>query len=87
MTIPMTSSDKGGLESAGQSLDPGEIRRGRHQSLIFGSGSRMSRELFRELSSAAVLTPVRALSVAGYGERSTMLQARRPVTHTEAGRT
>ena len=52
MTIPMTSSDKGGLESAGQSLDPGEIRRGRHQSLIFGSGSRMSRELFRELLSA-----------------------------------
>ena len=52
MTIPMTSSDKGGIESAGQSLDPGGIRRGRHQSLIFGSGSRMSRELFRELSSA-----------------------------------
>src|SRR5882724_10130421 len=42
---PMTSTDQGELESAG-------IRRGRHQSLIFGSGSRMSRELFRELSSA-----------------------------------
>jgi len=48
----MASNDEGELESAGQSLDPGELRRGRHQSLIFGSGSRMSRELFRELSSA-----------------------------------
>src|SRR6266850_4665215 len=48
----MASSDNGELESAGQSLDPGELRRWRHQSLIFGSGSRMSRELFRGLSSA-----------------------------------
>src|SRR5262245_48908184 len=47
----MASSEKRGLESPGQSLDPGQIRHERHQSLIFGSGSRMSRELFRELSS------------------------------------
>src|SRR5260221_8593550 len=48
----MTASDKGVPESAGQSVDPGEILRALHQSLIFGSGSQMSRELFRELSSA-----------------------------------
>src|SRR5690348_10477358 len=48
----MASSDEGVLESAGQSVDPGEILRALHRSLIFGSGSRMSRELFRELLSA-----------------------------------
>src|SRR5262245_36935435 len=48
----MAASDKGVLESPGQSVDPGEILRALHQSLIFGSGSRMSRELFRELLSA-----------------------------------
>src|SRR5438132_8438932 len=52
MIIPVASSDKGVLESAGQSVDPGEILRALHQSLICGSGSRMSRELFRELLSA-----------------------------------
>ena len=52
MTIPVASSDKGVPESAGQSVDPGEILRALHQSLIFGSGSRMSRELFGELLSA-----------------------------------
>src|SRR5258708_14478678 len=48
----MAASDRGVPESAGQSVHPGEILRGLHQSLIFGSGSRMSRELFRELLSA-----------------------------------
>src|SRR5260221_11799170 len=48
----MASSDEGVAESAGQSVHPGEILRALHQSLIFGSGSRMSRELFRELLSA-----------------------------------
>src|SRR5262249_39789832 len=48
----MASSDKGVLESAGQSVDPGEILRALHQSLIFGSGSRVSRELFRQLLTA-----------------------------------
>lgn len=47
----MASCEELGFESPGPSLAPKEIRHERHQSLIFGSGSRMSRELFRELSS------------------------------------
>src|SRR5260221_10986046 len=57
----MTASDKGVPESAGQSVHPGEILRALHQSLIFGSGSRMSRELFRELLSAEGPSAVSAL--------------------------
>src|SRR5258706_6768090 len=74
MIIPMTSN-KGGLESAGQSLAPGEIPRGRHQSLIFGSGSRMSRELFRELSSAEGPSAVSAFQA--FMQTSVALEERR----------
>ena len=47
----MASDDNGGLESVGHSRESGELRHEEHQALIFGSGSRMTRELFRELSS------------------------------------
>jgi len=47
----MASGDNGGLEHVGDSRESVELRHERHQALIFGSGSRMTRELFRELSS------------------------------------
>src|SRR6266446_2390648 len=82
----MASNDEGELESAGQSLDPGELRRGRHQSLIFGSGSRMSRELFRELSSAEGPSAVSAFQA--FMHTSVALGERRAgVVSTKSGET
>src|SRR5258706_258010 len=92
----MASSDEGVAESAGQSVHPGEILRALHQSLIFGSGSRMSRELFRELGSAEGPSAVSALpafmhtSVALEERRagvvSTMSRAARLAVEEWAGR-